>query len=255
MGPWVRVLGALAAIVVGALLLRLLPPLLVLAMVIGVFWFVAARLRAAERADRPTGAELLGLKREASDPFGLTAYPLQLFTRSASPAIDELVWGTWRGLEVRVFGTSFRAPSLQGQPEARSSFAAALVLLDDDLPALVVEPQVFVTAFERAPALERASARDAAFDEVWGVWASDPGDVSRILGADLRAWLASLGGRWGLELCGRMAVLYGSQPERPDVVGVLELLRELVDLLPPRTRAAPPPAVREDRSAERSPGG
>ena len=254
MNPWVRVVGALAAIVAAAFLLKLLPPLLVLAMVIGAFWYVSHRLRTAERTERPVGAELLGLKREAADPFGLLGYPLQLFTRSGEPAIDELVWGRWRGLEVRVFGLSLRAPSLSADAVDRTGLAGALTVLGSAVPSLVVEPQAFVTTFERAPELQRVVVSDDAFDDVWAVWSSDRAFALEVLTSGMRDWLGSLGERWGIELGDRMATVYGPTPERPDVVAVLEALQELLARLPgghgpPAAEdKGPTPAVEDKRA-------
>ena len=244
MNPWIRVVGAFAAIVVAAFFLKLLPPLLVLALLIGGFWYASSRLRTAERAARPVGAELLGLKRETADPFGLLGYPLQLFSRSGDPAIDELVWGRWRGLEVRVFGLSLRAPSLSPLAADRTHLAAALTVLGSAAPSLVVEPQAFVTAFERIPVFERARVGEEAFDDGWAVWSSDPSFALEVLTPEMRGWLGSLGERWGVELGDRIAMVYGPAPERADVVAVLEVLHELLTRLPEDHR--PSPAVEEE---------
>ena len=247
MNPWVRVVGAFAAIVIAAFFLRLLPPLLVLALLIAGFWYASHRLRTAERAARPVGAELLGLKRETADPFGLLGYPLQLFSRSGEPAIDELVWGRWRGLEVRVFGLSLRAPSLSADAVGRSSVAGALTTLGRTVPSVVAEPQAFVTAFERAPELERVAVGDDAFDDVWAVWSSDPSFALEVLTPEMRDWLGALGERWGIELGERIAMVYGPTPERADVVAVLEALHELLAHLPADHPSSP--AAGDERPA------
>jgi hypothetical protein len=243
---WAYLVGASVAVVLAVVVLKWLPPLGVLALLIGGLWYASHRLRKEEVRARPAGAELLGLKRETEDPFGLLGYPLQLFSRSDEPAIDELVWGPWRGLEVRVFGVSFRAPSLSGA-EQRSSFAAALTALDVELPSLLAEPQVFLTRFERPPALARVPTNDDAFEASWSAWSSDPGAARELLDPDAREWLRSLGDRWGVELSGRIAMVYGPRPERADVIPVLEALKELVDHLAASGRTPPPASATGER--------
>jgi hypothetical protein len=101
MTPWVRVVAVVVLVVFATLLLKVLPPLLVLGLFVAGLSYGAAVIRRADRAERArrgTGAEILGLRRETSDPFGLVGYPVQLFERTTDPSIDELVWGTWRGL-------------------------------------------------------------------------------------------------------------------------------------------------------------
>jgi hypothetical protein len=239
---WAYLVGACVAVVLAVVFLKWLPPLVVLALLIGGLWYASHRLRKEEIRQRPAGAELLGLKRETEDPFGLLGYPLQLFSRSGEPSIDELVWGPWRGLEVRIFGVSFRAPSLAAT-EQRASFAAALTALEAELPSLVVEPQVFQTRFERPPALARITTGDDAFEATWSSWSSEPA-AGELLDPDTRGWLRSLGDRWGFELSGRIAMVYGPRPERPDVIPVLEVLHELAGRAG-AARPSTPPATGE----------
>jgi hypothetical protein len=246
MRAWTRLLAAFAAVVAGAVLLKLAPPLVVLVAFVGGFWYAAHRLRTRDRATRASGAELLGLRRETEDPFGLLGYPLEILARVDDPAIDELVWGRWRGSDVRVFGLSFRAPAgspaLAPAANDRRRFAVALTVLDEDIPAVVVEPAVFMTRLARPPRLARVVTGDPRFDDAWSIWGRDAASALAVANADVRSWLSSLGEAWGVELSGRIAVVYGPTPDRPDVVAVLEIMRELVGRVP-GGRAARPPTV------------
>ena len=246
MTPWVRVVAVVVLVVFATLLLKVLPPVLVFGLFVAGLSYGAALFRRADRAERArrgTGAEILGLRRETSDPFGLVSYPVQLFDRTTDPSIDELVWGTWRGLEVRVFGTSFRAPSLSTDDETRTSFAGAISTLPADVPSVVIEPQAFVMAFERPPALDRVDVGDPAFDDVWSVWASDPAFARTVVGEEVREWLGALRERWAIELTARLAMIYGPRSEHADVVEVLETLKGFLDRLPQDLRSSSPPAV------------
>jgi hypothetical protein len=226
--PWVRVLAAFAAIVLAAVVLKLLPPIVVLVVVFGAFWYAADRFRKAHRAGRASGAELLGLRRETGDPFGSLALPVELFSRVTDPSVDDLVWGTWRGLDVRVFGLSFDGPPPSNRPAERERFGVALTNLAEDVHATVIEPQLFVTRLVRPPALERVETGDPPFDEAWSLWSADAEAARSFADDDVRSWVRSLGDGWGVEANGRVALVYGPSPERPDVVGVLEILLAFV---------------------------
>lgn len=249
MSPWARVLLVLVAAVGGALLLRVVPPLLVLSLFIGSVSYINYRFRRAVRQAPRTGSELLGLKREAEDPFGILGYPIALFTRGSDPAIDELVWGTWNGLDVRVFAVSLLAPTLPGHPPQRASFACALARLEADLPGVVIEPGAFVTRIERAPAVPVVEIDDPRFSAAFNVWSEDAAFARDLLIQDLRDWLGSLDSRWAVELHGRIAIVYGPRPDRPDVISILETLKDLLEQMPKDVLAAHPPPFEDGRTA------
>jgi hypothetical protein len=248
---WVRLLVALVVLVLAVLFLRQLPTFIVLVLVVSGTWWGISRLRAADRIERRTGTELLGLRRETSDPFGLVAYPVQLFRRSDQMAVDEVSWGSWRQIDVRIFGATAIAPvvlapadaSVAAAGRAKTGFAGVLTNLGSDVPAVVLEPEVLATAFARVPALGRATTGDGAFDARWTVWTDDPSFASALLTPELRTWLTTLGEEWGFELSARIALVYGRRPDHPDVVAVLELLAGFLRRMPQDLLEPRPPAV------------
>jgi hypothetical protein len=241
---WGLVVVGFVAAVVAVVLLRALPGVVVLAMFIAGTAYVSRRLKQQAKQDvGKTGAEVLGLRRETGDPFGLLAFPLVLFSRTSDPAVDELVWGSWQGIDVTVFGLTFDAPSLPSSPRTRAAFACALTKVDASFPPVVAEPQAMMTSFQRAPVAAAVRVEDQAFEAEWNVWSDDESFAHELLDDDMRDWLRSLGDRWGIEVSGSMAVVYGPRPGSPDVFGVLEALKGLVAHVPSEVRAAHPPVI------------
>ena len=253
MNRWSLVVVGLLAAVLGVLLLRALPGIVVLGLFIAGAWYASTRLKQLAKEDvGKTGAEVLGLRRESGDPFGLLAFPLALFERTTHPAVAELVWGPWLGLEVTVFGLAFDAPSLPGSPGARSTFACALAKVDASFPSLVAEPQAMMTAFERAPTATGVEVGDDAFDREWNVWSEDASFARALLDERMRGWLRSLGDDWGIEVGGSMAVVYGPRPSSPDMFGVLGTLKGLVEHVPDEVRVERPDGKTTKRKAASS---
>jgi hypothetical protein len=247
---WLRWLVVLVGLVLAVLFLRQLPTLLVLLIVVSATWWGISRLRAADRVERRTGTELLGLRRETTDPFGLAAYPVQLFRRADEVVVDEVSWGSWRQIDVRIFGATATVPAVFAPGDtpaaadgAKTGFAGVLTNLGADVPAVVLEPDVLATAFARVPALGRATTGDPAFDARWTVWTDDPSFASAFLSPELRTWLTTLGEEWGFELSARIAMVYGRRPDHPDVVAVLELLAGFLRRIPQDLLEPRPPAV------------
>jgi hypothetical protein len=234
---WTAIVAGFVALVVAAFFLRLLPPIVVLVLFVAGAAYANTRLkRLAKEEVGKTGAEVLGLRRETGDPFGLLAFPLALFSRTTDPGVDELVWGQWRGLDVTVFGLGFDAPSLPGSTR-RTALACALARIDATFPSVIAEPQAMMTSFERAPTFPPVELEDEAFEREWNVWSDDEPFARELLDTDMRDWLGSLGDAWGIEVHEKMAIVYGPRPSRPDVFGVLDALKGLLDHIPSELRA------------------
>jgi hypothetical protein len=243
MGLWPRALAVAVAVVVVALVLKFAHPLVVLVVFVAGIAIVSVTARRRVREpDRRAGTELLGLKRETTDPFGILAYPLALFGRAADPRIDDLVWGRWRAIDVHSFALSFEPPSLAGQQTGRATLACAMAKIDDALPGLVVEPQTFLTLIQSVPPGTVVEVGDRAFDTEMNVWSEQEAFAHQVLDAPARDWLRSLDQRWGVEVRGQIAMVYGPKPDRPDLIATLEILRDLVDRLPKDQGATQPPA-------------
>jgi hypothetical protein len=99
-----RVLAVFGLAIAAALFLKVLPPLIVLVFFIGGIAAVNLGLRRKVKDEgKGFASEALGLKLEREDPFGLTGYPFALFSRCEAGSIEDVRWGTWRGLEVKRF--------------------------------------------------------------------------------------------------------------------------------------------------------
>jgi hypothetical protein len=80
------------------------------------------------------------------------------------------------------------------------------------------------------------------------VWSEDPAFARVLLEQDLRDWLGTLDSRWGIEVHGRIAMVYGPRPDRPDVVSILETLKDFVDQVSKDLLAAHPPPFEDGRT-------
>jgi hypothetical protein len=205
--------------------------------------YKVGRARARSPQVRGGSVELLGLRRESADPFGIVGFPVTLFGRAGDPEVAELVWGTWRGIDVHAFELTVAPPSVTGESRGRETFACAMATVEGPLPGLVVEPQLFLTLLQTAPPGSSIDFDDPAFDGAFNVWSDDEAFARRVLDEPARHWLQSLGGHWGLEVRGKIAILYGPRPDHPDLIATLDVLRDLLGHLPSELAApASPPA-------------
>lgn len=246
--PWVRLLLVAAGVIGAALLLKVLPAFLVLALfVLGVAALARVLKQRSEREAVEGRAGALGLRREAHDPFGLRALSLSLFERAPEGAIEGVLWGTWRGVEVRAFDLAFGA-ALPGGASVRRVFSCALGQVGGSMPAVVVEPRSFLTMLPEPPALDPLEVTGGRFADLFDVRGADAGVARSVLDERVRGWLLGLDEAWGFEVHERAVLVYGPRPDRADAAVALDVLVGLLDRLPGSVRsglgsAGTPPAA------------
>lgn len=222
MKGWGFVIGLLAAVALVAIALKTLPPgILVVAALggwaYGTYWFNLRKK--AVKADLEPGA--LGLQRADGDPFGLAGLPLELLRRaSGGGSVDNVLWGSWRAEDVRVF--DFRYTS---KDDGDRRFTCALIALEGDVPSVVVEPKMFFTPHAERGQLSVVEMEDRAFGETFDVRAQDPRLAASVFDDDTRQWMERQNDM-AFEMNGRMLLTY-VQWERRDLFALLEAAAEL----------------------------
>jgi hypothetical protein len=217
MNPWVRVLLAFVLAVVAGVLLKLLPPVIVLVAFVGGIVAINLRLKGRVKHERATfRSEIIGLQLERGDPFGLPAYPFMLFGRSERPEVDNVRWGTWHALEVTRFDVT--CASRVGGEGTR--FACAIAPAPYAVFPLAVE-STRLTELLAAPALETVEAEGLDADR-WVVRCADPALAGALVGPSMVAWLSALQEPWGFEVNGSLALAYG-----PPSAGIEEPLERV----------------------------
>jgi hypothetical protein len=244
MNPWLRVAAVVMGAFICALFLKVLPPVIVLAaFVVGAF-AITRTLKTRIRREAVVGqAATLGLRLEASDPFGLLGYPLSLFGRGRDGQIGEVRWGTWRGNEVKAFDFTFAPalPAAQGsiRGEARARLSCAIAAVPPGAPALVAEPVSFVLRLgAHTPMAEVVDASGPAAG-AFVVRCDDPMFARTLLGGPVVDWLREGGEEWGFELSGPILLIYGAPAHAPSVPEVLGRLDDLRDRIAAVAEAEP----------------
>lgn len=239
----------LVAVVVGALLLKVVHPIIVLVGFVGGVAYVNYRLKAVVKTEaRGDAIAILGLRRETHDPFGLLGYPFALFGRGPDPRVEDLVWGTWRGIDVRRFDVSFEHP-LDGPQGERPRFACAIAPLGGSVPHLVVEPVTFVMRLASEVPMPQVATRSERLERAFSVRCEDPAFAAELFDEHMVDWLDALGEDQGFEVSGSLALLYGPASPAADVVTVLEVLQGFIERVPAGLRQGasgssdPPPSA------------
>ncbi len=207
MSAWLRLIGLFLVVVLVALVLKGMPPFLLIPALIGgslyAWWLLRSRAKAeAERS----GVAALGLQHAEGDPFGIAAFPLALLARGTDRVVEKVMWGSWHRRELRAF--EFRYSPGTGLPENR--FLCALVGSEVDHPVVVIEPVTFLTLPAERGDLREVDVGPEAFGRIFGV-RGDETFARALLDDRLRGWMLGLGEDLAFEVNGRLVLCYAKR--------------------------------------------
>ncbi len=239
MNPWSRLGLLFGALIVSALLLKLLPPIVVLVLFVGGVAGVNHALRSRQRAEpERTAASVLGLERVEAERSGVSRLPCARFGR-ATMAIRDVMRGWWGGAEVTIFDIEL-TPSAVGGAAAARNLTGAVASVDIQGPHLVVEPRALLLPPLDLPEVAIGSER---FREGFDVRCRDEPFARSFLDEGWTDWLIADRDRWGFELDPGRALLYGDRVavgQRAEILDALDALVERLRARQPDGSAEPP---------------
>ena len=229
MAPWVRLLGLLVAVVAAALFLKVLPPVLVLALMVGGIVYANHVLTVKPKRERSkTTAQLLGLRVVPEAQAGLSAFPFALLERPEARTL-EVMAGPWRGTEVRLFDLETRPSVPVAETQSVRRFSCVLAPLPFETPHLIVEPESFLTPPEDRPDLPISVLASERIAAACDVRCQDPAFASTFLDGSLGAWLLAQQDGVAFETRGPAVLLYQPWVPAKDRDLLLESLLGFLD--------------------------
>lgn len=244
MKAWLRLLVLFAAVVVSALLLKVLPALVVLALFIGGVAYAnyLLTIKPKRETTRTTG-EMLGLRPSTEGRTSVLSLPFALVARGSGGSVHDLLTGPWRGLDVKLFGFTYAPAAPPGAPASERAFSCVVAPIQAPTPHVIVEPRSFLTAEGDRPEMPAVELGEASFDAAFEIRSADPAAARAVLGERMRGWLLDEQERWGFEVGDRLVLLYGRPARQADMDTVLEAMDGLLGRLPERLRPAPATAA------------
>ena len=222
------VLGAGLLILVAGRQWREARELLAAALVVGAIVAIGLLRVRPRRGAFEDEARRLELGFSAKDPFGLLDEPFALmrWSRRAYGKLDNVLWGAWRGLQVRAFEYEYSA----GEDDRRT-FSCAMVAIPGGWPTLVIRPESLATRLADA-AVPDVAFESEAFDRTFSVRCDDRRFASAFVDARMMAWLLSLEPPWGFEIDGPWILGYRDRVQPWEVEGILETMATFMDRIP-----------------------
>jgi hypothetical protein len=146
----------------------------------------------------------LGLQFSRSDPFGTLGEPFRLFRRGDGQGVENVMWGTWQGLEVRQFDFWYYEESTDGKGNRSRTyyrFNCVLSPIDAACMDLTIDHENVMTRLADALSFHDIEFESEEFDRAYNVKCSDKKFANDFMDARMMQWLLQHGGGFSFEVC------------------------------------------------------
>ena len=212
--------------------------LLVAGLFIGFFLVLAAMRGRSRRDAMRAEARKLGLAFSAKDRFDLVE-PFAVFSPATRlyAETENVLWGRWRDLEVRVFDYSY-----QRSDDDRREMSCVLIAIPPGWPSLVIRPETVAARLTHlaSPDVEFESEE---FNRAFEVRCRSKRFANAFVDARMMGWLLSLGHGWGFEIKGSWVLGYRDQVQPWEIEGVLATASTFLERIPRALHSLYPPSV------------
>lgn len=140
-------------------------------------------------------ATRFGFEYSATDPFGLIDHRFDLFNRADAARCENVVWGNWHGVDVKVAELSFKAdPQRRRRQLFQTSkrFSFALVEIDAWLQEVAIRHDPLASVSESL-LLDRLRFESDEFNRMYRVDCADQRFAYKLLDARMILWLQEIG--------------------------------------------------------------
>jgi hypothetical protein len=211
--------------------------ILTLAVIVAVYVVVDVLWASSRRRALAAEARRLGLAFSAKDPFDVLGMPFALIRRSRHTfrEAENVLWGRWRDLEVRVFDYAYQ----ESEDEWRR-FTGTMTAVPEGWPALVIEPG-HLAASSSLTGLRSIEFESERFNRTFRVRCADRRFANALIDARMMEWLLGLSDGWGFEIAGPWILGYRDQPKPREVESVLVTLASFVERIPSVVHSLYPP--------------
>jgi hypothetical protein len=217
------------------------------AIAIAVWRYYAKQRRRAELASI---ASRLGMSYSAEDMSGCLGYPFALLRRGDGRGTENVLSGTWEGLDVVEFDYWYYTESTDSKghrTKSYSHFSCAVAGVVASLSAVSIGRENLFTRLADAVGLDDIAFETEEFNRAFNVKSNDRRCASDLIDQRMMAWLLTAPSDLAFEVSGRWLLCYGKRRAPADLIALLGTLkgfheqipRVVYDLYPPPQAAAP----------------
>jgi hypothetical protein len=157
-----------------------------------------------------TAARQLGLEYSPSDPFGLLGWPFALFERGDGQGIENVVWGSWHDVELKVFDFWYVEESTSSSGSNSKTtyrFNCVMLRIDAACPHLSIDRENILTRLADSLAMRDIEFESEDFNRAFNVKGDDRAFATAFVDAQMMNWLVRHGEGYAFEVLGNQLLV------------------------------------------------
>jgi hypothetical protein len=173
--------------------------------IVGLVAYVSYYLKKKRREGFALAAAQLGFQYSPEDPFGTLAEPFALFEKGDGRGVENVVWGRWQDLDIRLFDYWYYEETTDGKGNRTRTyyrFDCVLAPVDAACSRLVIEHENLGTRLANALTFHDIQFESEEFNRTYYVKSPDQKFANDFIDARMMSWLLKNGGGYSFEVDG-----------------------------------------------------
>jgi hypothetical protein len=187
------------------------------------------------REELAIAAKQLGLQYSADDVFGCLALPFGLLRKGDGRGTENVLWGTWQGLDLREFDYWYYDETTDSEghtSRSYSHFSCVVTQVQLTAAELSVTRENIFTRFADHVGLRDIEFESEQFNREFNVKSGDRKFANDVLDARMMQWLMETEGGFAFEMNGPYVLTYCKRLRPVELTPLLGVLKGYVDHVP-----------------------
>lgn len=203
--------------------------------ILGLSLYLSWYFKKKRREELARVASQLGLQYSRDDVLGSLSLPFSLLTRGDGRGTENVIWGTWQGIDLREFDYWYYEESTDS--EGRTSrtyyrFSCAVTELPVVGAALSLTRENVFSRLADHMGMHDLEFELEAFNKEFTVKCRDAKFATDVVDQRMMEWLLQCGGGWNFELSGSFLMCYSKRRRPTELVPLLGTLKAFRDHIP-----------------------
>lgn len=209
---------------------------LVFAAAVIVFTFVGYQRKLARLRAFQSLAIAEGLDFAVEDPFDTLAQPFSLFQAGEGRGVENVLWGSWQGLEIRAFDYWYYEESTDSDGDTSRSyhrFDCVLMSVDAACPPLRIGEEDLLTRIAGALSFDDIRFESEEFNRRFHVKGPDAHFATALCDTRMMDWLLANGDGFTFEVVGARLLCAHRSVEPAAIPGLFATAKAFRERIPP----------------------